>query len=167
VGVSVVNALSLWLEVEVTRVAAVCTANAFEHGEKRRRALRRSARLARHRHAAALRPDPKAYFDAPQVQLGRLKHLLRAKAVLCPGLDGHAEGEPDGDAEVWCYEGGLVDYLAGHRRLRACSPEEPFVGHSTAIDEAVDWAVQWLPDGGEQVQESYVNLIPRPRAAPT
>ena len=111
------------------------------------------------------RPDP-SYFDSPRVSRPRLKHLLRAKAVLCPGLevvfrDEAEPGEDGSPAElVWFYEDGLRDYLVQATEGFETVPVEPFVHGVAGNTEAVDWALQWLPEGGELVTESYVNLIP-------
>jgi len=108
-------------------------------------------------------PDPK-YFDSPTISIPRLVHVLRAKAVLCPGLhmifeDKTAKAEK-AQSQEWCFEDGLTDYLLqateGYERI----PDQPFVGAMQGDDEAVDWAVLWLPEGGELITESYVNLIP-------
>jgi len=68
------------------------------------------------------------------------------------------EGEEEHDE--WCYQDGLRDYLVDSLQGAAALPEEPFVGSGAGNDEAADWAVVWLPEGGEAVTESYVNLIP-------
>ena len=104
-------------------------------------------------------PDPK-YFDSIKFSVSRLKHVLRAKAVLCAGLEVSFTDENSGETDTWCYEDGLQDYLQGATTGWEVVPEEPFIGSFSAETEAVDWAVQWLPEGGELTQESYVNLIP-------
>lgn len=109
-------------------------------------------------------PD-ESYFDSPKLALTRLKHLLRAKAVLCPGLKVTLV-EPDGTSTEWEFADGLRDYLV-EATDGYSAPREPFVGHFNDDEHGVDWAVQWLPEGGEALLESYVNLIPTPRAAPT
>ena len=62
----------------------------------------------------------------------------------------------------WCFEDGLVDYLIQATEEFETLPAEPFVGSVQGNDEAVDWAIQWLFEGGEVISESYVNLIPTP-----
>ncbi|MDY6983487.1 MAG: DNA topoisomerase IV subunit B, partial [Pseudomonadota bacterium] len=91
-------------------------------------------------------------------------HVLRAKAVLCPGLrvtftDHTATGDKP-RSESWYYEDGLADYLKQTATGQTTLPEAPFTGSVKGNAEAVDWAVLWLPDGGELTTESYVNLIP-------
>ena len=110
----------------------------------------------------SFKPNPK-YFDSPKFSVSRLKHLLRAKAVLCPGLKVVFVNEKEaGDARTteWCYEAGLQDYLSAELAGFELLPADPFTGALAGQNEAVDWAVQWLPEGGQPVTESYVNLIP-------
>jgi topoisomerase-4 subunit B len=102
--------------------------------------------------------DPK-YFDTPKYAVRALRHLLRAKAVLCPGLTVKLFDEATGERNEWYYEDGLSDYLRGELVNREYIPNELFVGNLSKDTEVVDWAVAWLPEG-ELVQESYVNLIP-------
>ncbi len=87
--------------------------------------------------------------------------MLRAKAVLCPGLQVTLV-EADGTESVWQFEDGLRDYLAQATDGYEVLPASPFVGHFADDEQAVDWAIQWLPEGGEPLLESYVNLIPTP-----
>ena len=106
-------------------------------------------------------PDPK-YFDTIKFHIPRLKHVLRAKAVLCPDLLITFKNEADKkDNEEWQYREGLLDYLLVELDEFDRTPEEPFVGHFKGNDEEVDWAIVWLPEEVEQpIMESYVNLIP-------
>ncbi|MDX5379175.1 MAG: type IIA DNA topoisomerase subunit B, partial [Halomonas sp.] len=161
VGVSVVNALSRRLEVEVSRDGAR-HAMAFEHGDKVSE-LAEIGSVAKRTTGTLVRfwPD-ESYFDSPRLAMGRLKHLLRAKAVLCPGLKVTLV-ETDGAESVWQYEDGLRDYLAQATDGFEVLPASPLVGHFADDEQAVDWAVQWLPEGGETLMESYVNLIPTPQ----
>ncbi len=162
VGVSVVNALSRHLEVWVRRGGKEYNI-AFANGEKVS-GLEVVGSVGKQNSGTRVRfwPDPQ-YFDSPKFSLPRLRHLLRAKAVLCPGLEVRFFDEASGEREAWCYAGGLRDYLAealnGAERL----PEEPFTGNLASEHEAAEWAVAWLPEGGELVTESYVNLIPTPQ----
>ena len=160
VGVSVVNALSRRLEVEVCRDGSR-HAIAFEHGEKVSD-LAVIGSCAKRATGTLVRfwPD-ESYFDSPKLALPRLKHLLRAKAVLCPGLKVTLT-ETDGSQSEWQYEDGLRDYLAQATDGFEVLPASPFVGHFADDEQGVDWALQWLPEGGEPLLESYVNLIPTP-----
>ena len=159
VGVSVVNALSKSLEVTIRRDSKVYQMN-FSGGEKSK-SLKVIDKCGKRNTGTCVRftADPK-YFASINISIPRLLHLLRAKAVLCPGLTVKFKDEKKGETQEWYYEQGLSDYLADSTIDFPCVPEEPFVGKFSGDNEAVDWAVQWLPDGGEIVAESYVNLIP-------
>ncbi|RLU01377.1 DNA topoisomerase IV subunit B [Ketobacter sp.] len=159
VGVSVVNALSTMLEVTIRRDGNVYRMG-FKDGDKASD-LEIIDTCGKRNTGTSLRflPDPK-YFDSPKYSVSRLAHLLRAKAVLCPGLHVKFTDENSGETQEWHYQDGLKDYLLTANRGWALLPEEPFVGVMSADTEAVDWAVQWLPEGGELITESYVNLIP-------
>jgi topoisomerase-4 subunit B len=159
VGVSVVNALSKHLEVWVRRGGREYNM-AFAAGDKVSE-LEEIGRVGKQNTGTTLRfwPDKK-YFDSIKFFLPGLKHVLRAKAVLCPGLQVRFKDEASGEKLEWCYEEGLRDYLAGELDGAPMLPEEAFTGDMTGNTEAAEWALAWLPDGGEQVAESYVNLIP-------
>ena len=163
VGVSVVNALSKQLEVLVKRNGNLYRMT-FASGDKQTE-LEVVDKVGQRNTGTTVRflPDTK-YFDSPNVSLTRLIHVLRAKAVLCPGLrvkfnDNTAGGDKNRSGE-WYYEDGLSDYLKQSTLDNTCLPAEPFTGSLQGNDEAVDWAVLWLPEGGELTTESYVNLIP-------
>ena len=159
VGISVVNALSSWLEVTIRRDGQVYRM-AFEDGEKASE-LDVIDTCGKRNTGTEVRfsPNPK-YFDSAKFSIPRLKHVLRAKAVLCSGLKVIFKDETGDASEEWYYEDGLTDYLLSSTRGWETLPQEPFVGSFTSHNEAVDWAVQWLPEGGEPTTESYVNLIP-------
>jgi topoisomerase IV subunit B len=158
VGVSVVNALSRRLEVRVRRDGAE-HAMAFEGGEVVE-PLRVLGPAPRRASGTTVRFWPAArYFDHPDFHVGRLKHVLRAKAVLCPGLQVTLT-EPDGQVTTWAYADGLLDYLRGALTGAQVVPDPPFRAAFSTEREAAQWAVAWLLEDGERVQESYVNLIP-------
>jgi len=159
VGVSVVNALSRHLEVWVRRNGKEYNM-AFSGGDKVS-ALEEVGTVGKQNTGTTVRfwPDPR-YFDSPKFSLSRLKHVLRAKAVLCPGLLVRLHDEASGEKLEWRYEGGVRDYLIGELGDEQRLPEDPFVGNMSGNQEAAEWALVWLPDGGEPVAESYVNLIP-------
>jgi len=162
VGVSVVNALSNTLEVTVKRGGQVHQMM-FANGDKTS-ALKVIDTCGQRNTGTILRFWPNAiYFDSIKFSVSRLRHVLRAKAVLCGGLTVSFHDENTNDSEEWYYEDGLKDYLAGALHGWEVLPAEPFIGIFAAENEAVDWAVQWMPEGGELVQESYVNLIPTPQ----
>jgi topoisomerase-4 subunit B len=159
VGVSVVNALSKRLEVWVRRDGKEYNM-AFANGDKVED-LEVVGEVGKRNTGTTLRFWPDArYFDSVKFSIPRLKHILRAKAVLCPGLDVRFKDEASGETEQWYYEAGLRDYLMEAVEGYALLPDEPFMGALQGETEAVDWAVIWLPEGGEGVSESYVNLIP-------
>ncbi|MEO6697337.1 MAG: ATP-binding protein, partial [Gammaproteobacteria bacterium] len=161
VGVSVVNALSKKLEVWVRRGGKEYHMT-FASGEPSSK-LKEVGVVGKHNTGTTVRfwPDPK-YFDSPKFSVSRLKHVLRAKAVLCPGLHVSFNDEASGEQEQWCYQDGLKAYLIEALQDAETIPEEPFVGSLQGNTEAADWAVVWLPEGGEVIAESYVNLIPTP-----
>ncbi|WP_242164742.1 DNA topoisomerase IV subunit B [Lysobacter sp. M15] len=163
VGVSVVNALSTKVDVYIKRDGNEYRM-AFTDGE-RTSDLDIVGSVGKRNTGTRLRfwPDPK-YFDTPKFNLRALRHLLRAKAVLCPGLSVTLFDEASGERDQWHYEDGLRAYLKGELVDRELLPPEIFTGSLKKDTEIVDWAVAWVPSGdgqaGELVQESYVNLIP-------
>lgn len=159
VGVSVVNALSRHLEVWVKRDGVEHNI-AFANGEKVSE-LKAVGKVGKQNTGTRLRfwPDVQ-FFDSPKFSVRQLKHVLRAKAVLCPGLQVCFADEKSGESEQWQYADGLEDYLLDALQGFDMLPETPFVGSMASSDEAADWALAWLPEGGEPVTESYVNLIP-------
>ena len=159
VGVSVVNALSELLEVTIRRDGDVHTM-AFSGGDKTAD-LKVTGSCGKRNTGTGIRfkPDPQ-YFDSANFSLPRLSHALRAKAVLCPGLKVTFTDEKKKEKTEWHYEDGISDYLADATIDFPVIPETPFRSHFEGETEAVDWAIQWLPEGGEVVAESYVNLIP-------
>jgi len=159
VGVSVVNALSRELEIVIRRDGNVHRMT-FGGGEKTGDlAIIDSCGKRNTGTALTFTPDAQ-YFDSVNFSLSRLRHVLRAKAVLCPGLRVKFKDEKKGESQEWYYEDGLTDYLADATIDFPVIPEQPFVGSFSGSSEGVDWAVQWLPEGGEVIAESYVNLIP-------
>ena len=162
VGVSVVNALSNRLDVTVKRGGKVHQIQ-FANGDKTSD-LAVVDSCGQRNTGTILRfwPNPE-YFDSVKFSVSRLRHVLRAKAVLCSGLTMSFYDENTSESLEWFYEDGLKDYIADALHGWEVLPVEPFIGAFAAENEAVDWAVQWLPEGGELVQESYVNLIPTPQ----
>ncbi|MGK0498732.1 MAG: topoisomerase-4 subunit B [Oceanicoccus sp.] len=159
VGVSVVNALSKLLEITIRRGGEVY-AMEFKSGDKSKD-LKVIDSCGKRNTGTSIRfwPDP-SYFDSPKFSVSRMKHVLRAKAVLCPGLRVSFKDEASGEKEEWYYEDGLKDYMVASTSGWETLPAEPFIGSFAGSNEGVDWAVQWLPEGGELITESYVNLIP-------
>jgi topoisomerase-4 subunit B len=159
VGVSVVNALSLVLEVTVKRGGKIHRMG-FKNGDKATD-MEVVGDCKKKDTGTTVRFMPDAsYFDTGKFLVSRLRHVLRAKAVLCPGLRINFLNEEKGETDTWFYEDGLRDYLTSTTSVFETLPDEPFVGTFSSDEEAVDWAVQWMPEGGEGLYESYVNLIP-------
>ena len=162
VGVSVVNALSRNLEVWIRRGGQEYNMS-FAGGE-RRGGLDVVGKVGKANTGTTLRfwPDPR-YFDQPSFSLPRLKHILRAKAVLCPGLAVRLEVESPHEVESWQYGGGLAEYLLERIVGGSALPAKPLTGSLQGKRDAVDWALAWLPDESPPpVTESYVNLVPTP-----
>ena len=159
VGVSIVNALSTSLEVTVKRGGNVYQMS-FSGGEKKAD-LEIVDTCGQRNTGTILRfwPDSK-YFDSVKFSISRLRHILKAKAVLCGGLSVSFFDEHTNQTEEWYFEDGLRDYLMESSSNYTTLPEDPFIGKSSTNSESVEWAIQWVPDGGETIQESYVNLIP-------
>jgi topoisomerase IV subunit B len=159
VGVSVVNALSSRLEVEVSR-AGRRHAMQFANGHPEA-PLSDIGSCARTETGTRIRFWPDArYFDQPRIAVPRLRHILRAKAVLCPGLTVRLIDETETTDETWCYRLGLGHYLVESLALAETIPTAGWTGALEGEREAVDWAVCWRLDEGEVFAESYVNLIP-------
>ena len=166
VGVSVVNALSESFEVFIKRDSRLHHMS-FRDGKKKT-GLTVKDKVGRRNTGTMInfKPNPQ-YFDSPRFSVPRLKHLLRAKAVLSPGLrvifaDETAKNKEEKQFE-WFYEKGLEDYLGAELEGLELLPHEPFTGSMEGEEEAVDWAVQWQTESGELITESYVNLIPTPQ----
>ncbi len=161
VGVSVVNALSSRLEVKIRRNATEYQI-AFENGALVE-ALNEIGTVGKRNTGTTVRFWPEdPFFDSPKFSVPRLRHVLRAKAVLCPGLvvtftdlSGKEKVE-----DRWCYEDGLNSYLSTAMTDAPCVPAVPFVGHMNEESQEVDWALMWQLEAGEELAESYVNLIP-------
>ncbi|MSQ66703.1 MAG: DNA topoisomerase IV subunit B [Gammaproteobacteria bacterium] len=159
VGVSVVNALSSQLEVRVKR-GGVEYAMSFRDGA-RTTLLEEVGKVGRYNTGTSLRfwPDP-VFFDSTRILVPRIKHLLRAKAVLCPGLSMSLADEASGEVDTWQYADGLRGYLNAALPDAELLPPEAVQGSVEAEHAAVAWALQWRADEGELITESYVNLVP-------
>ncbi|WP_194089972.1 DNA topoisomerase IV subunit B [Vibrio hibernica] len=159
VGISVVNALSKRVDVTIKRDGQVYEI-AFENGNKVSE-LEVTGTCGRRNTGTSVHFWPDAsYFDSGNFSASRLINNLRAKAVLCPGLDVEFIDKVNDKTYQWHYEDGLKDYLMEGVKGYTLLPEDPFTGVFSAQTEAADWAIIWLPEGGELITESYVNLIP-------
>ena len=159
VGVSVVNALSKNLEVWVRRNGSEM--NMSFSGGKKQGDLEDVGSVGKANTGTTIRfwPDPQ-YFDSPNISASKLQHALKAKAVLCPGLKVTLKTEKTGEKEEWQYTEGLEEYLIEAIGETKHIPDSPFSGSITGENEAVDWALVWLTEEGNNLSESYVNLIP-------
>ncbi|MDB0034736.1 DNA topoisomerase IV subunit B [bacterium] len=161
VGISVVNALSNRVEITVRRNGIVYDI-AFEHGNKVEDLIETGTCGKRNTGTRVhFWPTP-SYFDSANFSIAKLTYLLKAKAVLCPGLKIKFVNKQTDETTEWYYECGLTDYLIASTKDSIMLPEEPFIGAMKGNNEAVDWAITWLPEGGDYLNESYVNLIPTP-----
>ncbi len=159
VGVSVVNALSTRVALEIRRNGKKY-AIAFENGETVEE-LTVVGEVGRRNTGTTIRFWPNAtYFDTPKFSVRRLIHILKAKAVLCKGLTVCFRDIPGGDTHQWHYEDGLCAYLTESLGDIEQVPCPPFAVEIEGKRESAAWAVTWLPDGGGAISESYVNLIP-------
>ncbi|WP_274370542.1 DNA topoisomerase IV subunit B [Morganella morganii] len=161
VGISVVNALSKRTEVTVRRDGQVYQI-AFENGDKVSE-LAVIGQCGKRNTGTSVHfwPDEQ-FFDSPRFSVSRLVHLLKAKAVLCPGVEILFKDNVNETEQRWCYQDGLTDYLMENVNGLVTLPEAAFTGKHAGDNEEVDWALLWLPEGGELLTESYVNLIPTP-----
>lgn len=162
VGVSVVNALSHEVDVTIRRDGQVHHI-VFKDGHCST-PLHIIGKCKKNETGTTIRFWPAAaYFDTIKFSVNRLKHILRAKAVLCPGLHMTFRDLQNNETHTWHYEDGLRDYLLQTLNQTACVPEAGFTGDFSAPTEAVSWAVIWTPDQTDNLSESYVNLIPTPQ----
>ncbi|EPR6389464.1 DNA topoisomerase IV subunit B [Providencia stuartii] len=159
VGISVVNALSKRIEVTVRRDGQIYQI-AFENGGKVEE-LHVIGTCAKRNTGTSVHfwPD-ESYFDNPRFSVSRLAHNLKAKAVLCPGVKITFKDQLNNTEQSWCYTDGLTDYLMEAVNGLELLPDQPFTGEFSGESEAAEWALLWLPEGGELLTESYVNLIP-------
>ncbi len=162
VGVSVVNALSEHLEVWVRREGKEYNM-AFKGGRKISD-LEIIGTVARKNSGTTIRfwPDA-AYFESSSFSIPKLLHVLKAKAVLFPGLNVRFDDRQCGRKHEWCYTGGLLDYLLDRVRGYECLPADGFCGSFEGERQAAEWALAWMPGDSECLQESYANLVPTPQ----
>jgi topoisomerase IV subunit B len=159
VGVSVVNALSKHLECWIRRGGKEYNI-AFKDGKITSK-LEAIGTVGQRNTGTTVRfwPDPK-FFDSDKFSVPPLKHALKAKAVLCPGLRITFKNEATGEKDEWFYAGDLGAYLVEELQKETRIPAEPITGTLTEDNDAVDYALCWAPDAEAALGESYVNLIP-------
>ena len=162
VGVSVVNALSKNLEIWIRRNGKEY--NMSFAGGKKRGKLEVVGTVGKANTGTTIRFWPDAqYFDSTNISVSRLKHALKAKAVLCPGLTVRLKVEKPKEKVEWCYTGGLEEYLLEAIDGADILPSEPFAGDLSGNNETVQWALVWQAEASQVITESYVNLIPTPQ----
>jgi len=161
VGVSVVNALSKHLECWIKRGGKEYNIS-FKDGKIASK-LEEIGTVGQRNTGTTIRfwPDPK-FFDSDKFSVPQLKHTLKAKAVLCPGLRVTFKSEASGEKDEWFYTGDLGAYLVEELEKHERIPAEPITATRSGDDDAVDYALCWAPDAEKPVGESYVNLIPTP-----
>ena len=159
VGVSVVNALSKRLEIQVKRASKKYEMK-FADGEVKS-SLKEIEAVGRRNTGTLIRfwPNPD-YFDSIKISSGRLRHLLKAKAVLCPGLKIKFLNERDDSSDEWVFEDGLFEYLTANMVEDSALPNPPVTGSLKSVDGEVEWGFYWSMEPAELLRESYVNLIP-------
>ncbi|GFO72610.1 topoisomerase IV subunit B [Bathymodiolus japonicus methanotrophic gill symbiont] len=160
VGVSVVNALSTQLDIEIKRDGKVYQMQ-FANGHKQTE-LSETGIVGKHNTGTMVHFLPDAsYFDSSKISVLKLKHVLRAKAVLCPGLKISLSIEQTEESWQWLYQNGLEEYLLDRVGNAEFYPNEPFMGKMSADHEAVEWGIVWTVESlAENINESYVNLVP-------
>jgi len=160
VGVSVVNALSSKLEIEIKRNSKIYQMQ-FANGEKQNDLIE-IGKTAKSKTGTTLVFLPNSqYFDSSKISILKLKQVLRAKAVLLPGLKISLQDEISEEQWQWCYKDGLQGYLLDRLGDVDFFPQQPFMTDSSAKHEAVEWAIVWTVENlSESVTESYVNLVP-------
>lgn len=161
VGISVVNALSTKVEVWIKRDGKEHYMS-FADGNRKTK-LKVLGKVAKDETGTRIRfwPDKK-FFDSEKFSVSSLKHVLRAKAVLCSGMHvSFIDEKTKKNSEEWYFEEGLQAYLMdGLGKKAEVIPDTPFIGEMAGNEESVDWALVWVPEGPESIAESYVNLIP-------
>jgi topoisomerase-4 subunit B len=161
VGVSVVNALSSFLEITIKRKGQVFCIG-FEKGFKTRE-LETIGSVGKNNTGTSLQfyPDV-SFFDTPKFSKSAIENALKSKAVLCRGLKISLIDQASGERNDWCYDHGLDEYLKENLKNKKCLFPEPFTGKTANMDFEAVWAINWGIESGDTIEESYVNLIPTP-----
>jgi topoisomerase-4 subunit B len=160
VGVSVVNALSKQLECWIKRNGKEYNIS-FKDGKVSSK-LEVVGTVGQRNTGTTVRfwPDPK-FFDSDKFSVPQLKHNLKAKAVLCPGLKITFENEATKEKDEWFFTGDLAAYLKEEIGKEDALPAEPiFAKNDNEKVNAVEYALAWTPNADRAIGESYVNLIP-------
>ncbi|MDB3893570.1 DNA topoisomerase IV subunit B, partial [Candidatus Thioglobus sp.] len=159
VGISVVNALSTLVEIWIKRDAKEHYIS-FASGSKKTE-LEVIATVGKRNTGTKVKFTPDAqFFDTVKFSASKLRHNLRSKAVLCPGLEVNFYNEIDDTTDKWMYQEGLKDYLAMALDGLDNLPEKPFVVDFTSEEQQLNCSLAWTQYNTNVVAESYVNLIP-------
>mgnify|MGYP003345464885 CR=1 FL=1 len=161
VGVSVVNALSKQLECWVRRGGNEYNIG-FRDGKVSSK-LEVVGSVGQRNTGTTVRfwPDSK-FFDSEKFSIPQLRHTLKAKAVLCPGLRITFTNEATGETDEWFFAGDLGAYLVDELGKAERLPAEPITGKREQDQDVVEYAICWAPGAENPLAESYVNLIPTP-----
>ena len=159
VGISVVNALSTSIEIWIKRDSKQYYMQ-FESGAKSKD-LEEIGEVGKRNTGTLIKfsPDPQ-YFDTVKFSIKNLRHNLRSKAILCPGLEVNFVNEIDETTDKWLFEDGIKDYLQASLDGLDCIPAIPFVISSKTKEEQLNCALTWTENTTNTTAESFVNLIP-------
>jgi topoisomerase-4 subunit B len=159
VGVSVVNALSSSFEVWIKRDGKhyyMSFSSSIKTGE-----LEIIGEVGKRNTGTLIKFTPNTkYFDSVKFSISQLRHNLRSKAVLCPGLEVNFDNQMDNTKDKWLYQDGIKDYLQASLDGLDCLPSSPFVTSFKSKEDQLDCALTWTENNTNITTESYVNLIP-------
>ena len=160
VGVSVVNALSESLQVNIKRDSKEHEMK-FSNGDKKNE-LKVVGEVGLRNTGTSIKfkPNPE-YFESEKIKINELKHLLKAKAVLCPGLTIDYHDESNKEKIKWYYEDGLKSYLDDQSDGIDLILSESIVSSNSSKDQEVEFVINWTSKPYKnKLDETYVNLIP-------
>ncbi len=159
VGVSVVNALSSSFEVWIKRDGKhyyMAFSSSIKTGD-----LEVIGEIGKRNTGTLIKFTPNnKYFDSVKFSISQLRHNLRSKAVLCPGLEINFDNQMDNTKDKWLYQDGITDYLQASLDGLECLPSIPFVTSFKSKEDQLDCALTWTENNTNITTESYVNLIP-------
>ncbi|MDB4822665.1 DNA topoisomerase IV subunit B [Candidatus Pseudothioglobus singularis] len=159
VGISVVNALSSSIEVWIKRDAKQYYMK-FESSVKSND-LEEIGAVGKRNTGTLIKFMPDAnFFDSVKFSIKKLRHNLRSKAVLCPGLEVNFKNEIDETEDTWVFKDGIKDYLQASLDGLECVPSIPFLTSFKTKEEQLDCALTWTENTSNITAESFVNLIP-------
>lgn len=159
VGISVVNALSARVDVEVKRNRELHHI-AFENGFVVEKLSSRTIREKYTGTKITFTPNEQ-YFDNPNFSVSKLETLLKSKAVLCPGLKITFINKNNQSEKVWQYSNGLKDYMSALMNgIETLPTETPIIAKADTSTCKAEIALSWSNDDATIINESYVNLIP-------